>query len=124
VVVIGGMDVAVVAGGGFEVVAVGLLVTGGLPPVLSNCHQLKLKREPLPPVKRKKRSRFPVAPLTVQVTVVHIDHPPVPGTLQVPMSVPEVLPRRSSILPPLVPEETRALKDLAPVPKATPLTLM
>ena len=36
-----------------------------------NFHQLNLNRSPLPPVNFRKRSCFPLPPLTVQVFVVH-----------------------------------------------------
>ena len=94
-----------------------------LPPA-ANCHQLTLNRKPLPPANRRYRSWVPVAPLTGQETVVQVCQPPVPGTVQVPTSVPLTLSRRSSMRPPLVAEATRALNDAAPAPKATPLTLM
>jgi hypothetical protein len=91
----------------------------------ANCHQLKLNRDPDPlPPKTKNRSCVPEAPLTVHVTVCQFCQPPVPGTVQVPMSVPVVLLRRRAMVPPLLAEATRAEKDVAPVPKLTPLTLM
>jgi len=45
-----------------------------------------------------------VAPATGQVTVVQVCQPPVPGTVQVPTTVPLALPRRSSIRPPAAAE--------------------
>src|SRR5688572_7724829 len=91
-------------------------------PVVLNLHQLRLKRNPLPPLKTRYRSCTPVAPLTLHETVVHACQPPVPGTAQVPISVPVGLPSRSWMLPPLVALATRASKRVAPAPKPTPTT--
>jgi len=94
------------------------------PPEPVNCHQLTLNSVPLPPAKRRYRSCVPVAPLTGQVTVVQVCQPPVPGTVQVPTTVPPVPSSRSSMRPPDVAEATRAVNEVAPAPKATPFTLM
>lgn len=72
----------------------------------------------------QKQSWVPVAPLTGQVTVVHVCQPPVPPTAQVPTTAPVGLPSRTSIRPPAVAEATRAVNEPAPVPNAAPLTLM
>jgi hypothetical protein len=92
---------------------------------LLNCHQSMLnKLSPALPVKRRNKSCVPVAPLIGHVTVAQVDQLPVPATVQVPTSVPVALPRRTSILPPELAEETRAEKDWAPlVPNATPRIL-
>src|SRR5689334_21377774 len=96
-----------------------------LPPLPAlNCHQLRLKRLPLPPVKRRYRSWVALAPAIGQEIVVHVCHPPVAGTVQVPTSVPVTLSRWSSIRPPLVAEATRAVNVVAPEPKPTPFTLI
>jgi hypothetical protein len=65
-----------------------------------------------------------VAPVTGQVVVVQACQPPVPPTVQVPTTGPLALSSRTSIRPPVVAEATRAENEEAPVPKATPLTLM
>jgi hypothetical protein len=101
-----------------------LVIASVTAPPPANCHQLTLNSEPPPPVKRRYRSCVPVAPLTGQVTVVQVCQPPVPGTAQVPTTVPLTLPRRSSMVPPDAADATRAENDVAPPPKATPLTLM
>lgn len=91
----------------------------------SNFHQLKLKRSPLPPVKRKNRSWTPVAPVTGHADVVfHVCAPPVPAIAQVPIVEPVRLSKWSSMLPPLVLDATLAVKDVAPLPKSTLFTLM
>src|SRR5205085_756571 len=69
-------------------VAVGVGVSVGPPPEALNFHQLKLNRKPLPPVNLRYKSCIPVALLTVQVFVTQVCQPPVPGTAQVPKSVP------------------------------------
>ena len=91
--VAGGADVEVLSVVELEV-EVGpcevLLLLPPLPLPLSNCHQLKLNSSLLPePVNFQNRSCVPVAPLMLHVTVVYVCHPPVPGTLQVPTSVPD-----------------------------------
>jgi hypothetical protein len=58
-----------------------------------NFHQLKLNRSPLPPVNLRNRSCTPVAPLTVQDSVVQVCAPPVLATAHVPISVPIKLSR-------------------------------
>lgn len=65
---------------------------------------------------------MPVAPLTAQVVVAQVCQPPVPPTVQVPTTGPLALSSRTSIRPPLVAEATRAVNEVAPPPKATPLT--
>src|SRR5436305_10305294 len=114
---------AVLGGAVLGGAVVGGAVVGPPPPPV-NCHQFTLNSEPLPPVKRRYRSWVPVAPLTGQETVVQVCQPPVPATVQVPTVGPVLLSRCSSIRPPLVADATRALKDAAPEPKATPLTLI
>jgi hypothetical protein len=59
-----------------------------------------------------------------QVTVAYVVQDPVTATVQVPTSVPDVLPSRISIFPPEPADETRAEKEVAPEPKLTPRTLM
>jgi hypothetical protein len=63
-----------------------------------------------------------VAPFTEQDTLVHDCHPPVTGTWQPPTTLPVEPSRRSSMVPPLPAEATRAVKDAAPEPKAAPVT--
>ena len=92
--------------------------------VPENFHQLKLNKLPVPePVKTKKRSCTPLAPLMGQVLVTQVWAPPVPDTAQVPTKVPVLLSRRTSMLPPLPAEATRTSSEVAPPPKSTPLTL-
>ena len=67
---------------------------------------------------------MPVAPVTGQETVVQVCQPPVTGTVHVPTSAPLTPSRCSSMRPPLLAEATRALNEVAPLPKATPFTLM
>lgn len=100
-----------------------LLDDDELEPLELNCHQFMLNRKSPEPVNRKYRSWVPVAPVTGQETLVQLCQPPVLGTAQVPSSVPFTPPTRSSIFPPFPSEATLAVKDEAPVPKATPVTL-
>ena len=64
------------------------------------------------------RSWFPDAPLTLQLTVVQLCHPPVLETLAVPTKDPPEESSLSSILPPLVEEATRKSQLAAPLPKS------
>ena len=66
---------------------------------------------------------MPVAPLTAQVVSAQVCQPPVPDTRQVPTTGPLVPSSRSSMVPPLPAEATRAVYEVAPDPKATPLIL-
>ena len=101
-------------------VLVGVLVT--VTPDCVKLYEAKLKRNPVPPVNVKYTSCTPVAPDMVQVLFCHVCHPPVPATAHVPMIAPVGLPRRITMLPPLVALATRAEKPVAPVPKLTPFT--
>ena len=51
---------------------------------------------------------YPGTPLTALVLVTQVCQPPVPGTAQVPTSVPLVLSRWISMFPPLVADATLA----------------
>ena len=89
-----------------------------------NFHQWKLNKRPFAPVNLRYKSWTPFAPVTLQVADDQVCHPPVLDTAHVPTTEPVKASRWSSMFPPLPPEATRASKDVAPLPKSTPFTLM
>lgn len=85
-----------------------------------NFHQLNLNP---PPVKRRKRSCLPSAPLMLHDCEAHVCAPPVAATVHVPTSVPSSASKCSSTAPGFA-AATRSSNAVAPSPNATSFSLM